>query len=70
MIQVQDSSGGGTRQFNNIPSNTCVNGPESRVSDPWVNAHWGNILLLNLFLFSLGKTPDANIAIIAIFVFF
>ena len=33
-----------------------------------LNTHWGNILLLDFFLFSHSKASDANIGIIANFV--
>ena len=47
------------RQFKDIPSNTCLNGSESRVSDPnswWprLNAHWGKIYCWN-FCFHVVK---------------
>ena len=56
------------RQFKYIPSNTFLNGSESRTSDPngWgprFNAYWGNF-----FLFSRSEACDANIAVIANFV--
>ena len=58
-------------QILDFPSNTCLNGSQSRVSDPGrcgprFNAHWGNKLLLDI-LFSRSKASDANIAIIANF---
>ena len=31
---------------------------------PWINIHWGNILLLDFFGFSRSKASDANITII------
>ena len=34
----------------------------------WFNTHWGNILLLEFFLFSHSKASDANIDTIANFV--
>ena len=35
----------------------------------WFNTHWGNILLLEFFVFT-NKEGDANIGIIAILVYF
>ena len=48
-----------------LPSNTCLNGPESRASDPSscgprLNAHRGNILLLD-FLVSMQVKPVMSI---------
>ena len=62
---------GNKRKFSDIISiNICLNGSQTRVSDPkdWgprFNLHWGNFLLLDILLFSDSKASDANIAIIA-----
>ena len=60
-------------QILNLPSNTCLNGSESRASDPMADVlgsmlMWGggHILLLD-FLFSHYKSCESNIAIIANF---
>ena len=56
------------RKVKGIPSNTSLNGSESRVSDPNDRGprfitHWDNILLLPVFfLSSYSKGSDANIA--------
>ena len=57
------------RQFKDILSSTCPSGSEKRALDlnGWgceFNAQWGNILLLDYFLFSCSKVCDANIVII------
>ena len=58
-------------QILKLPSSACLNSSERRISDPngrgpRFNAHWGNILLLDV-LFSHSKACDATVAIVANF---
>ena len=59
-------------QILDFPSNTRLSGTESSVSDPSgrgprFKAHWGNILLLDFFLFSHSKACDATIVFVVLF---